>query len=180
MRGMVFALLATVCGVGCKSKSLEWKAHTIKTVSIGGLTFDIPKGWRHLSESANPKLAGMTTRLGAATEAHIIVRESASNTDSTIAFMLADLVGSPTCEQWVAAMELQKGGPRVDHDSILPQDWGGQRGCSFRVTEGELAGKIHIRFRGAKFVTLQCMRPKSGDDDADGVCGDLVAAMHAQ
>lgn len=89
--------LVGLLAAGCKD-SLKWKPQQLKTVEVGPFTFDIPKGWRDTRESEDQKLARQHERLGPDTDAHILVRENASNTDANISFMWTDLVGSPTCE----------------------------------------------------------------------------------
>src|SRR5262245_43654796 len=119
-----------VVAPACKEK-LGWNEHKLHSFEIGGIKFEIPKGWRDLSESADPRLARMTRRLGSDTEAHIIVREDASNTDVNISFMVAELVGEPTCDQFAAAMD--GGGLHADRSTALTQQYGSDRGCSFWI-----------------------------------------------
>jgi len=168
-----------ICAVvlGCSDK-LQWKEHKLHTVEIGGLRFEIPKGWRDLSESTDPKLARVTRRLGSDADAHMIVRESDPNTNTNISFMLAELVGAPTCDQWAAAMAMRGG--KIERQTVLSKPYGTDRGCSFWIKEGKSDGKIFIRFRGDKFVTLQCLWPAQGDTNAMKTCDDLETVLAAQ
>lgn len=171
-------LLAFVAATGCK-ETLKWKPQQLKTVEVGPFTFDIPKGWRDTRESEDPKLAHQHERLGADTDAHILVRENASNTDANISFMWTDLVGAPTCEQFVEALSLA-GGFVIDKATLLHKDYGAEKGCGFAISDDTYGGKMHLRFRGGKFLTIQCMRPKAGDADADEACESFALALNKQ
>lgn len=173
---LVVGLLAAT---GCKD-TLKWKPQQLKTVDVGPFKFDIPKGWRDTRESEDTMLARMHERLGADTDAHILVRESASNTDANISFMWTELVGSPTCEQFVEAMSLAGGGLVVDKTTVLHKDYGADKGCGFWISDDKYEGKMHLRFQGEKFLTIQCMRPKAGDRDADAACEAFAVALNAQ
>ncbi len=173
MRAWLLVLLATA---GCKDDKLKWKAQVLTSIQVGTLKFEIPKGWRDLSESADPQLANITRRLGADTEAHILVREDAKDTESNISFMLADLAGAPSCDQWAAAMDLQ-GGPKIDHSTLRERTYGAESGCSFHLTDGGTAGRMFLRFQPPKFVTLQCLRPGSGDANLDATCDRMAEAL---
>lgn len=170
-------LVAVVAAAGCKGDKLKWKAQALTAFQIGSVSIAIPTGWRDLSEAADPSLANLTMRLGADTEAHILVREGDVNTDTNISIMLADLVGAPTCEQWVSTMN-QEGGPKIDASTARERTFGPDRGCSFYFTDGpSVEGRMFLRFRGAKFITLQCMRPAKGDANADATCEALATQL---
>ncbi len=166
---VVFALAA------CKGDGLQWKKHEIKQVQLGDFTLAVPKGWRDLRESEDSSLARLHTRLGADTEAHIFVRENASNTDSNIALMWSDLVGVPTCDQFSRAM-----GGGIEKQTVLEQPYGADRGCSFWMKQDDSEGKTFVRFHPPKMLTLQCLRPAKGDDAADATCESVAAALAAQ
>jgi hypothetical protein len=173
MRAWILALVAAASA--CKDDKLTWKKHELHSFELDGVRFDIPKGWRDLRESDDPRLARMTRRLGADAEAHILVREDAENTNSNISVMLSELNGAPTCDQFAAAM-----GAEVDRSTVLPQKYGNDPGCSFWIKDGKSEGKTFLRFRGTKFITVQCLRPLAGDAKADATCEDVVTGMAAK
>ncbi len=179
MRIRWLILVGLVTMLGCKDK-LEWTEHKIRAFEMGGFKFTIPPGWRDLSESKDPTLAHMARRLGPDTDARLIVRANDTNTDSNIAFMFTDLTGTPTCEQWVTAMESQPGALIIDHTSIVTEQFADDAGCSFRMTEGSTSGRIVLRFRSPKFLTIQCMRPTKGDSNLDATCDSVVGFLRAQ
>src|SRR6185295_18544025 len=84
LAAVALALLA-LCA--CKDK-LQWNDRVIAAITEGPFRFDVPAGWRDLSESQDPVLAHMSRRADAT--AHIFVRENDSNTDTNIAFMWTD------------------------------------------------------------------------------------------
>ena len=177
---MAVVLAATAMAAACSKDKLEWKEHVLTRIEVGPFAFDIPRGWRDTSESADPQLARITRRLGP--DAHMIVRENASDTDTNIAFMWTEASGGRfTCEQFVAAMGMMTSSDeKIDPDSVTSEELGDDLLCSFRMSIGKAVGQLWIRLRGTYYLTLQCTHLRSGDRDADADCTQLVHALRAQ
>jgi hypothetical protein len=79
----------------------------------------------------------------------------------------------------VAAMSGMGGGLTIDKSTVLPQKYDGDAGCSFWIKDRKSEGKMFLRFRGAKFITVQCLRAAAGDASADATCESVVAGMTA-
>jgi hypothetical protein len=169
-------LVAAMVLGACKAKPLQWTPQVLTKVDLAPFSFDIPPGWRDISESADPELAHITRSLGA--EAHLIVRATDTNTDTNIAFMWADSGTSVTCDSLVDAMASMGGD--IDRASLVAEQFGTDTGCSFHFKDDKEVGMSWIRMRGARFFTLQCLHGKSGDADADATCTRLAAALKAQ
>src|SRR5690606_21232030 len=152
-------LLGVLAIAGCSGdKTLEWKPQRSTACTVGDFTFAVPAGWRDISESKDPRLARLPEQLGPdAANTHVLVREQAKNTDTSVSVMLADLVGSPSCEQWVTAMNMQ-GGPKARMDSTTTETFGSDSGCSFQLLDGATEGRMVLRFRPPTFVVIQCLR----------------------
>lgn len=170
-----FAIVALVAG--CRGEKLKWNEQKLVAIDSGPFHFDIPTGWRDLSESQDLQLAHMARRLG---DAHLIVRQNDTNTDTNIAFMWSELVGKPTCEQFIAAMETQAGAPKFDRASLVSETFGDDPGCSYAFTDEGSEGRAVLRMHGRSFLTIQEMHTKRGDTDADATFGRFIAALKSQ
>jgi hypothetical protein len=162
----------------CKGNKLEWKPQVLTKINAGSLSFDIPSGWRDISESAMPELANITRTLGS--DAHMIVRASDTNTDTNIAFMWADTGPNVTCEQIVDAIVAQGTEIKIDKSTVVSETFGADSGCSYHFRDESSVGQSWMRMHGGKFFTLQCLHESRGDADADAVCTRLAAALKAQ
>jgi hypothetical protein len=176
---MRICLVVALLSLGaCKGSKLEWKPQVLTKVTAGSLTFEIPAGWRDISESSMPELAGITRTLGP--NAHMIVRANDTNTDTNIAFMWADTGPNVTCEQIVDAIAAQGSEIKIDRSTVKAEAFGTDSGCSYHFRDASSVGTSWMRMHGAKFFTLQCLHESRGDADADRVCTQLAAALKAQ
>jgi hypothetical protein len=171
-------LLLLLAVAACKDR-LPWNERQLTSFTEGPFTFEIGAGWRDLSESQNPSLAHMTHRLGSDTTAHIIVRENDTNTDSNIAFMWNDASPAVTCETLVLSIDQQSDGG-VDRSTLQTETMRGDPSCTFHYADGDLFGTSWIRIHDSHVMTVQCLRPKSGDDNADQWCAHYAAVLRAQ
>ncbi len=171
-------LVALAIFGACKGKQLEWEPQAITKIEMPPLTFDIPPGWRDITESAQPELAGIMHSLGP--DAHMIVRERDTNTDTSIAFMWADTGPTVTCAQIVDAMVAQGTEIKIDKSSVVAETFGTDAGCSYHYSDASSVGMSWMRLHGGKFFTLQCMHESRGDADADATCTRLATALKAQ
>jgi len=174
----VVALALVVVVAACKGNKLQWKPQVLTKITAGSLSFDIPSGWRDISESAMPELATITHTLGPA--AHMIVRANDTNTDTNIAFMWADTGPNVTCEQIVDAIVAQGSEIKIDKSTVATETFGTDSGCSYHFRDESSVGMSWMRMHGGKFFTLQCLHESRGDADADAVCARLAAALKAQ
>ena len=159
--------------LGCRHE-LEWFPQQITKVTEGPYTFDVPAGWRDLTECRDPDLSRMARR--ADDSAHILVREHDKNTDSNIAVMWTEIPRPITCQQFFVPLAQADG---IDVKSFTAKPVGSDELCAFRMKDGDLAGEGHVRMHGKAYVTLQCLRPQSGDADLDAMCARFAASLAA-
>jgi hypothetical protein len=164
-------VILVLLALGCK-KELEWFPQQITKITEGPYTFDVPAGWRDLTECRDPDLSRMARR--ADDSAHILVREHATNTDSNIALMWTEIVAPITCQQFFAQLARAEG---IDAKSFSAKPVGSDELCAFRMKDDELEGAGHVRMHGKAYVTIQCLRPHGGDADLDATCSRFAATL---
>jgi hypothetical protein len=162
--------------VACSAKKLEWKPQVLTKIDMTPFMFDIPKGWRDISESATPEVAAVHLTGGS----HAIVREDAVNTDATISFLWANAPRSATCMQIVDAMAAQSSAIKIDTTSEVAVPFGKDDGCTYQFKTDDIIGTAWLRLQGMRFFMIQCLHPEKGDADADATCKHLIDVLQKQ
>jgi hypothetical protein len=171
-------LVGVLVLVACESKAkLKWKAQELSSAELGPFTIKYPQGWRDLRESADPSLERLGKRAGE--NAHVLVREGDTNTDTNIALDWNGPIenfNAVTCDAFAKGMAVA-GEPPGDVQEV---PFGTDRGCQWELTDGGSNVRMWTRFHGDNFAVIACLRPKKGDDDADEACARVVEALQRQ